>query len=352
METDLLVNLSILAMCLIMFLSSCLMVRLYSDYAKVKGLMDVPNARSAHHTITPRGAGIVFISIWLILVLFSFQIHLMSSEFFWICFPPTLMMMLLGFWEDTKSLSPRRRLFLQGIAALFVLLFFGTEMNGFHLLGVQQFFTLGTPLASFLAVLWLMWSTNLFNFMDGLDGLAAIEALFVLGLTGFLYLLHGDPSLAYLPWCLCCGVLGFLMWNWPKAKVFMGDVGSYCLGFLIGIFALIGDIKFGIPFLIWVIAYGVFWFDATLTLFRRLLMGKNIALAHRDHAYQRLYQSGFSHQQILCWVIAMNCLLGGMAFWVSFHHEYLLHMFGVTVLILSICYYQAERLIPLEKKYV
>lgn len=348
------IKLSMLASLLGLLISSGFLVSVYTSYAADRGLMDIPNARSAHQIITPRGAGIVFIGIWLLFVLFNFQANVISPEYFWMVFPATFLMMGLGFWDDLKSLSPRRRLFLQGIAALvvlFVFFHFGLEINGFHLFGMQYFFSLGTSVASLLAVLWLMWSTNLFNFMDGLDGLGAIEALFVFAVTGFLYFTQGDANLAYLPWGLCCTLLGFLVWNWPKAKVFMGDVGSYCLGFLIAIFALIGDVKFGIPYLLWVIMYSVFWFDATVTLLRRLLMGRNVAMAHREHAYQRLHQAGFSHKKILTWVIALNTLLAAMTIWVSFNQAYLLPIFAFTILILSVCYYQIERLNPMRKKH-
>jgi Fuc2NAc and GlcNAc transferase len=347
------IKFSMLVTLLFLLVGSVFLVSLYASYAEGRGLLDVPNTRSAHQIITPRGAGIVFIGIWLLFVLFNFQANVINPEYFWMTFPAPFMMMSLGFWDDLKSLSPRRRLFFQGIAALvvlFVFFNFGLEMNGFHLFGVQYFFSLGTSVASLLAVLWLMWSTNLFNFMDGLDGLAAIEALFVFAVTGFLYFTQGDPNLAYLPWGLCCTVLGFLVWNWPKAKVFMGDVGSYSLGFLIAIFALIGDVKFGIPYLLWVIMYSVFWFDATITLLRRLLMGRNVAMAHREHAYQRLHQAGFSHKKILHWVIALNTLLAAMTIWGSVNQEYILPILGVTLLILSVCYYQIERLNPMRKK--
>lgn len=332
---------------LALFSLSAVLVRVFYHYAiKQRVLLDIPNARSSHQEATPRGGGIVFALLWFLVVLVSFACHQLSLQQLIVILPGTLIVTLLGYWDDYKDLTAKKRLIIQLLAAIVCVSIFG-EVPSLHLFG-QSIIYLG-PWGIILTILGLIWSTNLYNFMDGLDGMAAVEALFVFGMGGLLFWHAGALQMAYLVWALVPLVAGFLIWNWPKARVFMGDGGSYCLGFLVGLFALIGDRWYNIPVAMWVILYSVFWFDATLTLIRRAFRRENLSQAHREHAFHRLQRVGFSHAQMLYGLIALNILFSGIIIVILFEPYYLKSGLLITLLILLVIYWIIERLKPMER---
>lgn len=350
-------SLNLILFGLILFLLSFTLVRAFCGYALKKGLLDTPNARSSHQIPTPRGGGIVFVLLWFLILGLAFWLDWLSLRGLFIFLPTTLCVSFLGYWDDNQSLSAKKRLIIQAIAASFCVFLLG-DITTFHLFSNQAVY-LGWAGGITVATLGLIWSTNLFNFMDGLDGLAAVEALFVLGIGGGLYWFFGPSEMAYILWALVLTVAGFLVLNWPKARVFMGDVGSYCLGFLIALFAIIGECWYKIPIVLWVILYGVFWFDATMTLLRRFLTGETLTTAHREHAYQRLHRAGFSHAQVLLCVIGLNICLASIVIIIimaSHTPEQLEHLglgFLFSIGILTAAYSWVEKLQPfrhLEKE--
>lgn len=329
---------------LALFLASVALVRLFSKYARKRGVLAIPNERSAHQVPTPRGGGIVFVILWLVTVSCSFAGGWLSLTQWLVFLVPTFLVSLIGFCDDYRSLTPRTRLIVQGIAVGLCVIGLGGAPV-FHVWS-QSAVYFGW-FGSGLAFLGLLWSTNIHNFMDGLDGVAAVEALFVFAFGGFLFWNAGTTEMAFLVWSLLPMVGGFLVWNWPRASVFMGDAGSYCLGFLIGLFALIGDIHYQIPVTLWVIVYGVFWFDATVTLLRRLWKGENLATPHLEHACHRLHRAGFSHKNILLSVIVVNSLLGSIAIWASYHTAWLGWALLWVISILCCLYGLIEKLKPM-----
>ncbi len=156
-------------------------------------------------------------------------------------------------------------------------------------------------------------STRL-NFMDGIDGLAAGEGLVVSAVAGGILAIAGDWELAAACWVLAAALAGFLRWNWPPAKIFMGDVGSNLLGFVFCILAIASENRGSVPVLVWVLLLSVFWVDGVATLTKRLLRGKPPYEAHREHAYQRAVQAGYSHQQVTLTILLIDSALGGLAF--------------------------------------
>ncbi|CAI6147212.1 MAG: Undecaprenyl-phosphate alpha-N-acetylglucosaminyl 1-phosphate transferase [uncultured Sulfurimonas sp.] len=154
-----------------------------------------------------------------------------------------------------------------------------------------------------------MWFINLYNFLDGINGYSGGEALF-LALGGF-FLFGGGHFLV-----LAAAVLGFLYWNWGKAKIFMGDVGSTLLGYNIAIFTIYYANENPSNFWIWIILFALFWFDATVTLIRRKLNGEQLSLAHKKHAYQRLVQSGWRHVKVSSLGMALNFVLFLLIFFI------------------------------------
>jgi Fuc2NAc and GlcNAc transferase len=166
----------------------------------------------------------------------------------------------------------------------------------------------------FVSILWVVWSVNFYNFMDGIDGLAGIEAVTVSGAVAVLLWISGDTGLAWLMASVGFAAAGFVVWNWPPARIFMGDVGSGFLGFLFGSMALITHKVSELSFWVWPILLGVFIVDATVTLCRRLINRKKIHEAHRSHAYQHAVRRYGAHMPVSLAVAAINLLwLGPIA---------------------------------------
>jgi Fuc2NAc and GlcNAc transferase len=164
-----------------------------------------------------------------------------------------------------------------------------------------------------LAVVGCVWMVCLFNFMDGIDGISGTEATTAGLWGGALLWLAGSHELAVLSLMVGAAAAGFLVWNWAPARIFMGDVGSCLLGFCFAIVALSSERAGAVPLLVWMILLGVFVFDATVTLLRRVVRRERWHEAHRSHAYQRAVQSGWSHRQVSGGVAVTNLALGALA---------------------------------------
>lgn len=323
------------------------MVPLYRRYAMSRGILDIANHRSSHEGVTPRGGGLVFMVLWMIALVIGAWSGLFARPMLLTFLPGTILVGVLGYWDDHHHMSPKIRLVGQTLAALIFLTALG-KIDTLYLLhrGIAGHLIAHPWLLWSLLTLFIVWSINLFNFMDGIDGLASIEILFVLGVGGFIFWISGAPTLALLSWTMVVLVAGFLVWNWPKADIFMGDVGSYSLGFLIAAFAIVGDIWYDIPIALWLILYALFWFDATLTLLRRIYFKQHWATAHRDHAYQRLHQAGYSHAQVLAITTTLNIVLAGVALSAHYYPSKLIWALCLAGGVVSIWYLWVERLAP------
>ncbi|SFV63558.1 Undecaprenyl-phosphate N-acetylglucosaminyl 1-phosphate transferase [hydrothermal vent metagenome] len=205
---------------------------------------------------------------------------------------------IVSYLDDLYELSASIRLGVQSLVATLGLYFIG----GLQTLDLF-FFTISNPFAvNTFAFFMIVWFINLYNFLDGIDGYAGSETIFI-GIAGFL-LFGGDHFLI-----LIVAVLGFLVWNWHRAKIFMGDVGSTLLGYNIAIFTIYYANQEANNLWVWIIIFGLFWFDATLTLYRRYKNGEQLSKAHKKHAYQRLTQSGWSHSKVTIYSIFINAIL-------------------------------------------
>ncbi len=267
-----------------------------------RGMMDLPNARSSHAVPVPRGGGAAIVVVFLSAVVWLLLRHVIPAGLAWALVGGGLAIAIVGFLDDRFSLPTWPRLVVQALAAVWDL----------WCLGAIQ------PLQSGIsALLWgwvsrvaafaaLVWITNLFNFMDGIDGLAGMEAVCVSVLGAILLFLYGLPSYSQLSWLLAAAGLGFLVWNWPPAKIFMGDVGSGFLGFTLGTLALFSSRTR--PELIWpwLILLAAFFVDATVTLLRRMFSRARWYEAHRNHAYQHAAQAWGSHAKVTLAVAAIN----------------------------------------------
>ncbi len=266
----------------------------------------------------------------------------------WLFFvPTTAIISFLGFWDDHKELSAKMRLNFQIIIAFFCIYL----LEGIP--SLQLFRQSPLYLGWFgyiIGVVGIVWAVNLYNFMDGIDGVASVEALFVFGIGGLLFLLSGHSHMTLITWAMVMGVAGFLVWNWPKARVFMGDVGSYCLGFLVGILSIVGDRLYHIPIALWIMLFAVFWFDATVTLIRRLIYKKHWATPHRDHACHRLHSAGFSHSQILMGVIILNIVLSMITLIAFYFPRFIPYGLLTIFVLLTGVYLVIERINPLTRE--
>ena len=164
-------------------------------------------------------------------------------------------------------------------------------------------------LGAVLALIAIIWSINLYNFMDGIDGLAASQGVFLSVVAAIFFYAIGDVALALLSATLAAAIGGFLYWNWPPAKIFMGDVGSGFLGFVFIVMAIDACNKHEVSLLLCLILFSLFLYDATLTLIYRLIKNQKYYEAHREHAYQHGVDAGWSHTKMTLAYLVINMLL-------------------------------------------
>ncbi|MGH8403673.1 MAG: glycosyl transferase, partial [Gammaproteobacteria bacterium] len=143
------------------------------------------------------------------------------------------------------------------------------------------------------------WSANLYNFMDGLDGLAAGMGMFGFGSFALLGALASDPGFSLINATIAAACLGFLLWNFPPARIFMGDAGAVSLGFFASVLTLWANQQNIFPLWIGVAVFSPFIVDATWTLMRRIMRGAKPWEAHREHFYQRLVLAGWGRRKLL-----------------------------------------------------
>lgn len=266
----------------IIFICSLFLTRMLRMYALSHSLIDIPNIRSSHSIPTPRGGGVaIVLSFLLFLPILSIEGYI-SWEYTFGLLGAGGGVAVLGFLDDHGHVAARWRLLGHFIAACWAL-YWVASLPPLVVLGVDVNIGL---FAYVISALYLVWMLNLYNFMDGIDGLASIEAVTVCLGAVLLYFVSGFPQLIWGPLLLAFAVCGFLYWNFPPARIFMGDAGSGFLGVMLAIFSLQAANALSSFFWCWLILLGVFIVDATFTLIRRLLRGDKVYEAHRSHAYQ------------------------------------------------------------------
>jgi Fuc2NAc and GlcNAc transferase len=261
---------------------SFLLTAALRKYAIARSLMDIPNARSSHVVATPRGGGVAIVVAFVLSLVFLYACGLMSGAVFIAFTGAGVAIALIGFMDDHGHIAARWRLLGHFAAAVWLLVWIG-GLPAIEVFGVSvDFGWVGHVLAAF----YLVWLLNLYNFMDGIDGIASIEAITTCLGACLLYGLSGQDTLFWGPLLLAASVAGFLYWNFPPARIFMGDAGSGFLGVMLGGLSLQAAWVSSPMLWAWLILLGVFIVDATFTLFRRLLRGDKVYEAHRSHAYQ------------------------------------------------------------------
>ena len=235
------------------------------------GMRDIPNQRSSHNKKVCKGAGIGILFAILI-ASFFFKI----THFLWL---PALAISVTSLWGgDRYKLTVKQRLFVHFGCSLYFLLFLSETVK----MG-EEFYLLSIPLAVFI-----VGTSNFYNFMDGIDGIAGIT-----GFIGFLLLatysknINGNPN--YINFCVCISAscLGFLFFNFPKAKVFLGDVGSILIGFVFSCLTILMA-NSAMDFLIMAGFMFPFYIDEISTMVVRIKNRESLIIAHRRHIYQLL----------------------------------------------------------------
>lgn len=274
------------------------------QYALTRSLMDVPNARSSHSVPTPRGGGVAIVVVFLGVLCAMYAQSLVASSAFFAVAGAGALIAVIGFMDDHGHIAARWRLLGHFAAAAWLLFWIGglpvVEIGG----GTFDLGWFGHVLAAF----YLVWLLNLYNFMDGIDGIASVEAICVCLGACLLYWLSGATDLFWGPLLLAASVAGFLFWNFPPARIFMGDAGSGFLGIVLGGLSLQAAWVSAELLWAWLILLGVFIVDATFTLFRRLLRGDKVYEAHRSHAYQFASRRFGRHLPVTVAVGAINLL--------------------------------------------
>ncbi|MCD5987027.1 glycosyltransferase family 4 protein [Pseudomonas sp. CDFA 553] len=266
----------------LVLLASLLMTAGLRRYALAKSIIDIPNARSSHAIPTPRGGGVAIVLAFLVVLAALGLSDLADSRSVIGLAGAGGLIAIIGFMDDHGHIAARWRLLghftsaawgLYWMGGLPPLLMFGHEFN----LG-----WIGAVLAAF----YLVWVLNLYNFMDGIDGIASVEAICACLGACVIYSMAGHAEMIALPLLLAAAVAGFLFWNFPPARIFMGDAGSGFLGIILAMLSL--QAAWAEPSLLWcwLILLGVFIVDATVTLIHRLIRGEKVYEAHRSHAYQ------------------------------------------------------------------
>ncbi|WP_315337159.1 glycosyltransferase family 4 protein [Pseudomonas grimontii] len=263
-------------------LVSLLMTWLLRRYALARSIIDIPNTRSSHTVPTPRGGGVAIVVSFLLALPVLALTGFLPWSATWAMLGAGTVIAVLGFLDDHGHIAARWRLLGHFAASVWALFWLG-GLPAITLFGFNV--ELGW-LGHILAVFYLVWMLNLYNFMDGIDGIASLEAMCACMGASLLYWLAGFGDLIVLPLLLAAAVAGFLYWNFPPARIFMGDAGSGFLGIILGLLTL--QAAWASPVLLWawLILLGVFIVDATVTLIRRLLRGDKVYEAHRSHAYQ------------------------------------------------------------------
>lgn len=264
---------------------------------KADWVLDQPNARSLHTVPVPRigGAGLLLgaMTAW-----FCFSVSLPSTVLLGV-----VLLMVISLIDDIWRAPVWSRLLIHAIAAAW----FAISL----LFGAYDWLTV---LCVIIAAIWM---SNLYNFMDGSDGLAGGMTVIGFGYYGLIAFLAGDHNFAMINFSVAAAAMAFLSHNFHPARVFMGDAGSVPLGFLAAVFGILGWLSqlwtIWVPLLI----FSPFIADATVTLTKRLLQGKKIWQAHREHYYQRLVQSGFGHRNTALAAYALMLTAGISAIWIN-----------------------------------
>lgn len=256
--------------------------------------LDQPNERSSHVVPTPRGGGLGIVVATLGALTILVATNELPCRIYLALAGGGAFVAIVGAWDDRRGLPASIRALVHFIAAGWVLFW----LRGADALAASIALT---------ALEWfgLVWMINLYNFMDGIDGIAGGQAMF-LGIGAWVLSPGSAPGIAGL--IVCAAAAGFLPWNFPRARIFMGDVASGFLGLMFGAVAVLGVSLGTTTYWTWFVLIGAFGVDATVTLIRRVARGQRATQAHRSHAYQHVARRWGSHVRVTASLVVINVL--------------------------------------------
>jgi UDP-N-acetylmuramyl pentapeptide phosphotransferase/UDP-N-acetylglucosamine-1-phosphate transferase len=290
---------------LILFIGCAISSALITWVAKILltkyGRLDYPNERSNHQNPVPRGGGIAVIAVFLLVIISAGMYHgdiIWDYNKVWVSI---IILAIISFIDDVRGVPVIIRL---GSQFLIVSYLAFTDYAGISITGGY----LPPMLDKVFMVLAWVWFINLFNFMDGIDGLAAAETVFIAcALFLMAYTSQAGEIVAFFGAVIGGCMMGFLFWNWQPAKIFLGDVGSIPVGFILGWLLL--ELAAGGYYFQALIIPGYFLADTGITLIRRMFKGKRIWQAHSEHFYQLAVRAGLSHKQVVTEITLINIVL-------------------------------------------
>ena len=291
-------------------------------YSLQNGLMDVPNERSLHLVPTPLGGGVPIVLAIILSVTTLYFTGRLPSDITLAIFIGGLFVSTIGWIDDHRHIPPLQRI-LGYIFATLCSLYFLDASIPLDFFGINTLLptllpsTLINIAAYFIIVLGVVWFTNLYNFMDGVDGQAATQAVCTGLLAGFFFWHGGQQGIGVICFSIAIASAGFVFWNWPPAKIFMGDAGSCTLGFYFALLAILGQQTGSVPFIVWFILLSLFIWDATLTLLMRIFKRERWYKAHTSHGFQRLLCLGYSPLQLAIKNLLINIFLLWPAAWIA-----------------------------------
>ncbi len=287
------------------------------QYALNKMILDYPNQRSLHTVPTPRGGGLSIALSVLPAVIVMWYSGLMPLQIAIATGGGGLLVILIGWMDDNRGVAIIWRFLCYIIASIWacywILSLYGQPLDDEF---IQYMF--------WQYLFWtfaLTWMINLYNFMDGSDALAALQAIFAASVAAVLLLASGQTAFAIVLLVMAASCTGFLYWNWPPARIFMGDTGSCFIGFMFGLFAMITSNDGTLSITIWLILLSLFICDTSLTLLKRIFGGERWYIAHRGHAYQLVIQSGLGHKQLIYRVLLIYIIFLLPLSWFAFRFD-------------------------------
>jgi Fuc2NAc and GlcNAc transferase len=307
-------------------------------YAVRNEMTVIPNERSLHNHPTPKGGGIAIVLTWYTGLAVLYLCGIVEKNLFFALLSGVLLA-FVSLIDDIRGLRPVIRLIVQFITAILAFMF----LHGLRPLVMPQININYDYIVYPVAIVGMVWFINLFNFMDGVDGFASLEAIIICSVF-FVF----TWSLAAVLLIAC--ITGFLYWNWPRASIFMGDVGSTQLGFILVVLGIYYHNTFDFSILNWIMLTSPFWFDATLTLFRRWHNGEKLSEAHRKHVYQRMVQAGSSHALVNGYLLLINVFI---IFLIILYREYKIlqiPLFAVSLIFFYLIARQVDKRVPFGKK--
>jgi len=312
------------------FIATYVVTRNALNYANKTGLLDHPCERSSHTVSTPRGGGISVVLVFLLSIVYlRYFTPNLDNHLFISFFSGGLIVAAIGLWDDHSSVPAKLRLSTHFTAAI-ISLFFIADYPDIPLFdNIIKLSIFGY----FFYTIFLVWMLNLYNFMDGIDGIASVEAITTLLGIIIIFYLQGDTNSPRVLMSLVACVAGFLIWNWPPVKIFMGDACSGFLGFTIGLMVITTSNSEHVNIWSWLILLSVFIVDATYTLFSRVLRGYSWFSPHRSHAYQIISRHYNSHKKVTLGVLAINVFWLFPLTYLATFFEYWAPVFGLIAIL-------------------